>query len=160
MIKITVVSRNDAINNVAYPLKEKTAIISIYNTTQTPVRFPNDMNIIGVCYLMFEDVDAGQDFCMEPEQGKEIRSFLKEVGPLIDRLLIHCNFGFCRSAAVAAAILEATMGSGDIILKNENLSPNMHVYYTVLNELVDKDGRLTIQNDLEFEYEDKSLFLK
>ena len=34
MAKITVMSRNDAENNIVYPLKEKTAFISIYNTTQ------------------------------------------------------------------------------------------------------------------------------
>ena len=159
MAKITVMSRHDAEKNIVYPLKEKTAFISIYNTTQQPVRFYNDPNIVGVCYLMFEDVDATQNSCMEPSQGEEIFKFLDEVGTSIERLIIHCTFGYSRSAAVAAAILEATMNSGNVILNNDDYFPNMHVYTIVLNALIDKNRHLRIRDNLEFEYEDKEKFL-
>lgn len=66
------------------------------------------------------------------EDADKIYKFVMNIkNTNIERLIVHCNLGISRSAAVAAAISKALTGSDKEFFDGKYV-PNMVVYYTVL----------------------------
>lgn len=79
------------------------------------------------------------------EFGYTEDTFLPEIEYLVDfiykaynsgrDIICQCDFGWSRSAACAAAILERFYGRGDEILLSDNYHPNITIYTKVLAAL-------------------------
>ena len=66
------------------------------------------------------------------EDATQIKLFVDSLDKeSLDTLIVHCNMGISRSAAVAAAISKVLTGNDSEFFKGKFV-PNMTVYYTVL----------------------------
>lgn len=72
----------------------------------------------------------------QPQQALHIWDFINKYGEDAECLLVHCEAGVSRSAAVAAAIALVQRGRGgdeEFFTSRSRFVPNMHVYRTMLN---------------------------
>ena len=110
-----------------------TMIISI-SDTDTPI--PNILaehkkenpNIVYVEFLQFDDID-----CAEDDAVVIVDAFEKYWGA-VEQIIVHCDAGYSRSPAVAAAIVKAMGESDEVYFSSGEYCPNRHVYRTLLNE--------------------------
>jgi predicted protein tyrosine phosphatase len=86
-------------------------------------------NRVGLLQESFCDVDDGEGRISE-EQAQRILQFFKSNWDSVDTFLIHCEMGYSRSPAVAAAI--AKLSTGDDFHWFRSYRPNMLVYRTLL----------------------------
>lgn len=150
IVSLNIMSKENA-KSASYVLAGKTAIISINNMSDDEAYFHKSDNLVGVLSLRFDDVTGSEDYKMEESDGEKIRTFLKNVLPKIDRLIVHCEYGVSRSSGVAAAILKAVSGSDIEIFNNPKYCPNMHCYRTTFNALFDENGEsLLPDTDMKF----------
>ena len=129
-------------------IKTPHAIISITDPDSNLPTFAPNENRLGILSLQFYDLDdiSGQ---MEPKDAKEylaqfgnglfkdyqaaeIVDFVEEVKDKIKGILVHCEAGVSRSAAVAAAIELVLNGSDERVFKDRRYSPNQYVYGKLL----------------------------
>ena len=109
-----------------------------------PEEFPilSEINRVGLLQLSFWDVsnpklidDARvKDKLFTEDQAQQILEFTKEVWDKIDCMLVHCEAGFCRSPAIAAALTHIYYGKGEDELYFNRFSPNYLVYSTILKK--------------------------
>lgn len=92
-------------------------------------------------YCQFDDID-----CKEPIKGlipmrdvdaQKIVRAVEQWKDKVEQIVVHCDAGYSRSPAVAAALALALNGRGadDEFFVKGNYCPNMHVYNTMLKEL-------------------------
>ncbi len=72
-----------------------------------------------------------EDDCFSPAQARQIIEAVR-MHPEAEELLVHCDAGFSRSPAVAAALSKALTGDDTRFFKQ--YAPNMRVYRTILEE--------------------------
>ena len=142
-MNVTVYSRSKMKSAIESGLPGNLAVISFYNEPITFLSKPIDYNGVVERFMQINlpDIDE-QGF---EEYGYTESSFFKEADELaafIDKAFgdgldfaCQCQFGFSRSAACAAAILEHFEGRGFEILSNENYQPNKIIYEKLLNAL-------------------------
>ena len=128
-----------AVENINVP----TLIISI-SDTDTPI--PNilaehkkeNSNIVHVEFLQFDDIDYDKEVDglkpMSVEDAKVIVDTFEQYRDKIEQIIVHCDAGYSRSPAVAAAIAKATGESDEMYFSGGEYCPNRHVYRTLLNE--------------------------
>jgi predicted protein tyrosine phosphatase len=93
------------------------AMISITDPDYPEANLQNDPNCVAVLRLAFHDFSEGPEELLrlapdeidhfvppEPHHAREIVRFYRAVAPQIQKLVIHCEAGVSRSAAVGAAI--------------------------------------------------------
>lgn len=68
-----------------------------------------------------------------PEQALAIRDFVLSLDADVELLIIHCTEGVSRSAAVAAAVLDALGGDSAWIWNDPHYRPNPLVYRRVVD---------------------------
>lgn len=133
---IEIMSRQEAIDFSNSLDFWPTAIISITDVDKPRVAFGNTANIYDVLRLSFDDVQKDEPNAMTIDDAKSILKFFKDKCSdfkFIARLIVHCEGGVSRSAAVAAA-LKTIIGVSDMdIFENPKYAPNKHCYYTLLN---------------------------
>lgn len=124
-------------------LPKNLAVISFYNEPITVFSKPIDYSGVVDRFMQVNlpDIDE-QGF---EEFGYTASSFFKEADVVAEFIYkayndgfdfaCQCQFGFSRSAAYAAAILEHFEGRGNEILSNENYQPNIIAYKKLLNAL-------------------------
>lgn len=124
-------------------LPENLAVISFYNEPITVFSKPIDYSGVVDRFMQINlpDIDE-QGF---DEFGYTESTFFKEADAVADFIYkahndgfdfaCQCQFGFSRSAACAAAILEHFEGRGNEILSNENYQPNKFIYEKLLKAL-------------------------
>lgn len=117
---------------------KKYAIISIQEYTNgygLGLAFKEGGNCLNALNIEFSDITKEYTEesvkLMTLEDGKIIHDFVESLDERVERLIVHCYAGASRSAAVAAAISKIKFGNDDIYF-NGNYSPNMYVYYKVL----------------------------
>ena len=93
----------------------------------------------GVLQLRFPDRDAPDEAFPEPTlfsetQASEILDFVQEHQARIVRLLVHCEEGANRSAAVAAALTRVFLPDADWGQFFERRSPNILVFGRLMTE--------------------------
>ena len=133
---------------------EKAALISITDYGDAPVELINKPKFL--LQLSFDDVPLGKALgaeygrnltdeeitkaekelhAMTDEQAKMIADFYNDVYGYANVLIIQCEHGESRSAAIAAAILECQYKKGIRIFADERYGPNKSIYKKMLTVL-------------------------
>lgn len=112
-------------------------VISITTTAEDVARIPQNEHCRGVLRLWFRDVDQvseqhPEETLFRPEHAKRIWELVRAHRAEIERVLVHCDAGMCRSPAVAAAIARA-LGEDDEPFFRRYM-PNRRVYRMLLAE--------------------------
>ena len=125
-------------------INEPTIIISISSTDdQIPLILKSGENkmVAHVEFLMFDDIDASESVGglkpMSENDAKRIVDAFAQYNDRVSQLIVHCDAGYSRSPAVAAALTKA-LGLDDSSYFGHSYCPNMHVYRLVLNELAER----------------------
>jgi len=108
-------------------------VISITTTADDQARLPSSERCVGVLRLAFADIErplAGA-VLFGAEHARAICEFIGAHRRAIKRVVVHCDAGFSRSPAVAAALAKC-LGEDDAEFFRR-YQPNMHVYQTLLD---------------------------
>lgn len=94
-------------------------------------------NRLGLLQVSFWDIDQknqhnGVNVEFTTEQAKDILTFVQDMLPSIDSLLVHCEAGMSRSPAIAAAISNILWGSNADQVYFKKYTPNFFVYRKLL----------------------------
>lgn len=122
-------------------------------------RLPVGQHTLGVLRLTFHDMDDAhmaypairQEYeaqCFSRDQARQIVTLVRS-NPQAQRLLVHCDAGFSRSPAVAAALSKALTGDDRKFFMR--YSPNMRVYRMLLEEYMGAAGA----NDGDHDHRDQ-----
>lgn len=92
-------------------------IVSITSSEDDQARIPASPHCRALLRLVFVDADEKSESISEESlfsraHARAIWSLLEEHLPHIERFVVHCDAGMCRSPAVAAAIAKVLMGVG------------------------------------------------
>jgi predicted protein tyrosine phosphatase len=74
--------------------------------------------------------------CFQPSQAQQILDVVKQY-PEAERLIVHCDAGYSRSPAVAAALSKILLGDDSMYF--QRYRPNMRVYRTILEVYYDSE---------------------
>jgi len=114
-------------------LQESHAVISIREPGSDMPAIPRNELCRGILSLSFHDLHRPERpdvILFTAEHAREIFDFFTAVRPELETLVIHCEAGISRSAAVAAALSRATIGADSFFF--EHYAPNPLVYSTLL----------------------------
>lgn len=122
---------------------EPTLIISISSTDdQIPLILKSGENkmVAHVEFLMFDDIDTSESIGgmkpMSKNDAARIAGTFAQYNDRVSQIIVHCDAGYSRSPAVAAALTKA-LGEDDSSYFGHGYCPNMHVYRLVLNKLAE-----------------------
>lgn len=99
------------------------------------LREKNRVGLLQLCFadMANTDVDTETKATMFSEdQAQQILDFVEMHWNNIDTLLVHCEFGLCRSPAIAAAISKIKIGDGTDDYYWKRYIPNSYVYTTMM----------------------------
>jgi predicted protein tyrosine phosphatase len=129
-------------------IKTPHAIISITDPDSGLPSFAPNENRIGILSLRFYDLedisdqmapkDAVEylaqfgDGLFKDDQAAQIVDFVEGIKDRIKGILVHCEAGVSRSAAVAAVIELVLNGSDERVFQDRRYSPNQYVYRKLL----------------------------
>ena len=119
--------------------KDQYLIISISDRYQEPPTFRYDPDLLGVCYLNFDDVEKGEKNCISEIDVYKLKLFLSGAfnkHTHVENIIVHCGAGVSRSAGMAAALMKFYNNDDSPIFDNPKYCPNMTVYRMVLNSLM------------------------
>lgn len=138
-VDIFVYSRG-AVERVS-PQEVPHVIISITTSEDDRARLPASPLCRAVLRLAFADADAATSAIPEAAlfsraHARAIWDLVEAHRPHIERIVVHCDAGMCRSPAVAAAI--AKVMDGDDAPYFQRYRPNMRVYRTMLETYYDE----------------------
>lgn len=125
-------------------IDEPTLIISISSTDD---KLPHIMdeadneNIRHIEYLQFDDIDTAENIhglipMSDEDAGRIVNAFLQYVDG-VSQIIVHCDAGYSRSPAVAAALTKA-LGKSDEEFFGHDYCINKHVYTTFLKQLSER----------------------
>jgi len=103
-------------------------VISVTDPDKPDVLLQPSPHLQGVLRLRFHDIHRPKPgfMLMDTGQASEIAGFIQQWYDKVDLIVIQCEGGISRSAAIAAAI--AHHFSGDELYFFEKFLPNQHVY--------------------------------
>ena len=130
-----ILNRMDARKSTYQREAPDTAIISITDINRKNNEFYPQEWLKALLEIKFADVTEGQPGCITRAQAKEIADFANEIQDNCERLIVHCEYGQSRSAAVAAAISKFFEGHDSGIHKNPAYHPNRTCFQYVLDAL-------------------------
>lgn len=137
-MNIIVWNRETAIAEV-HNLKAPAAVISISTVGDS---FPvfNEPEGVNILYMAFDDVEEDETYYhpIINAQAKIIRDFVEGIKN-VDTLVVHCDAGVSRSAAVAAAIGKYLYNDDMFIFGRPRFCPNRTVYRKVLTALFNRE---------------------
>jgi predicted protein tyrosine phosphatase len=105
-------------------------IISITSAPDDRAKLPICTYTIGVLRLSFADSDKGEN-AMTDAHATELKAFIGGLTEKFERIIVHCDAGYSRSPAIAAALSKHYNGTDKEFF--ERYKPNMLVYRKVLN---------------------------
>ena len=98
-----------------------------------------DKNIINVAYVQFDDIDSSEtvngETPMSESDAKTIVDAFMKYKDRVEQIIVHCDAGYSRSPAVAAALAKALGMSDEVYFSSGQYCPNRHVYRMMMNEL-------------------------
>ena len=130
-----IMNRADASKATLEPIASTTAIISITDIGDKRNTFHQQTWLKAVLELQFLDLPEGSKGCITREQAQKISNFVIKWYPQVERFIVHCEYGQCRSAGVAAAISRAYEGHDSGIFNHPNYLPNRTCYEYVFSAL-------------------------
>ena len=171
---IRVFSRHDIEAGILMDLQDaspnlRLACISITDPDCAPAKIlVHRGDSVKILRLQFHDVDletelrSGRTYIsMASKQVHLIVDFLRGIQDRVDLLVVHCEMGISRSAAVAAACC-SLLGLDDRSFFSEPYKPNQYCYDLILdvaNELKNVDAAVLEVHHAELErYSDKSAY--
>lgn len=96
-------------------------------------------NIINVAYVQFDDIDSSEtvngETPMSESDAKTIVDAFMKYKDRVEQIIVHCDAGYSRSPAVAAALAKALGMSDEVYFSSGQYCPNRHVYRMMMNEL-------------------------
>ena len=99
------------------------------------------MNIRHIEYLQFDDIDTAESLHglkpMSDEDAGCIVDALIQYVDEVSQIIVHCDAGYSRSPAVAAALAKA-LGESDEEFFGHDYCINNHVYTTLLKQLSER----------------------
>lgn len=115
-------------------------IISIVSGEGEQANLPICKATVDVLRLHFHDADVAQEktILFNEEMAKQILNFLFVKNNEVPLLLIHCDAGYSRSPAIAAAVDKITRGDDSHWFKTK--APNRLVLTTLLNTYNDQES--------------------
>jgi predicted protein tyrosine phosphatase len=123
-------------NDVAVPH----IIISITNPGTAPARVRMNDNTLQVLRLEFEDMEDNPNYrttvdikLFNRRQAQQIKRLVENVDP--EMVVVHCEAGISRSAAVAAALSKHYNGDDSGLWTSPRYNPNKLVYNVLLDVL-------------------------
>jgi len=133
-MQIYVYSRNAI--RAAQPHEVPHIVISISSSAADEAPLRKNENCRGILRLAFPDADAPTDLFPESVLFSEadaarIWSFVREHQSAIERILIHCDAGVSRSAAVGA-VLSKVFNGDDSEFFGGRYRPNARIYKMLL----------------------------
>lgn len=125
-------------------IDEPTLIISISSTDDKLPLIMNEAdneNIRHIEYLQFDDIDTDESVhglkpMSDEDAGCIVDAFLQYVDG-VSRIIVHCDAGYSRSPAVAAALAKALRESDEEFFGHDYCINN-HVYTTLLKQLSER----------------------
>lgn len=136
-------------------INEPTLIISISSTDdQIPLILKSGENkmVAHVEFLMLDDIDGSEAVGgmkpMSKNDAARIVNAFVQYNDRVSQIIVHCDAGYSRSPAVAAALTKA-LGLDDSSYFGHGYCPNMHVYRLVLNELAERGLLPNCTNQVE-----------
>jgi predicted protein tyrosine phosphatase len=119
------------------PQENPHAFISIVSSPDDKARLPINDKTEAVLRLYFHDIDQPTNnlVLFEASIAHQIWEFLSDLPPDVVDILINCDAGNSRSAAVAAAITKALGGDDSEYFKLKN--PNRKVFRILLEVFYD-----------------------
>jgi rhodanese-related sulfurtransferase len=143
IMEITIMSRREVMDFARTVNNGLHAVISITDIDSSPPLLQREGNGISkVCYLQFDDVTQGQENGITSRDAERIAAFVKSLDKNNVKLIVHCEFGQSRSAAVAAAVSLVVNGSDDWVFNDKRYYPNMICYRKVLKAFKYKKSAL------------------
>jgi len=136
-MKILVMNRQSAIATLRGNLYgHSTLVISISDPDKDNPTYQNE-NLVDAIYVKFWDVEKDYPnqniYRVTREEVADIKPFIdKYKDKNVDYLIVHCEAGISRSAAVASAIAEY-LGLNQTFFDEEH-HPNYHVYKLMCEE--------------------------
>ena len=108
-------------------------VISITTTAADQASVPASELCRGILRVSFADIDRPLSGAVifDVDHARAICAFITKHRASIERIVVHCDAGFSRSPAVAAAIAKC-LGEDDAEFFRR-YQPNMHVYQTLLD---------------------------
>lgn len=119
-----------------------TAIISITDVGQPPNSFCPQSWLKDILRLQFNDVEAFSALAITGEDARRICEFALAIKGRVSRLIVHCEYGVSRSAAVAAAIMKAFTGDDSPVWDSPCYEPNLTCYSLVQKAFVQYEEAL------------------
>ena len=130
-MNIKVFSRENCIKYVLENINTKKAIVSI---TDIKSPFPSELldaiKANSILFLQFDDEERG-DRAMDQDHASTIVEFINSCKEEVDEIVVHCEAGVSRSAAVAGAISFSINGDDAEFFKFP-FFPNRHCYRLML----------------------------
>jgi predicted protein tyrosine phosphatase len=136
------------VERVSALIKTPHAIISITDPDSGLPSFAPNENRLGILHLQFYDLeDISEEMSLKDaveyvtmfghglfkdEQAAEIVDFVEGIRDRAKGILVHCEAGVSRSAAVAAVIELVLNGSNERVFNDRRYSPNLYVYSKLL----------------------------
>jgi predicted protein tyrosine phosphatase len=129
-------------------IKSPHAIISITDPDSDLPNFAPNENRLGILSQQFYDIEDISDEMslkdaveyitqfghglFKDDQAAEIVDFMERIEGRAKGILVHCEAGVSRSAAVAAVIELVLNGSNERVFNDRRYSPNLYVYTKLL----------------------------
>lgn len=142
-MKITVMNKQSAERYAMEQQCVRTIVISIASCgCSEAFIIPNKFNkIVDVKFVHFNDTDskAFTDGGINSLTAREIKEFVDKHIEADDfnEIIVHCEAGRSRSAGVAAALMVYLNNDDSAIFNSGMYNPNMLVYRTMLNVLME-----------------------
>lgn len=150
-MKVTVMSRLEAISHSTKSNINKCVIVSINSLNSNKTWFHDNEQILDIYPLFFNDIERDYEDSLAPVEKDFIglKDFIDTYKDMVDEIIVHCAAGISRSSAVAAAICKyLNLNELETIWKQHCYIPNALVYKLTKKEL-----------DLEWNEEEFTLFL-
>lgn len=129
------------VENISVP----TLILSISGTDEEIPKIlaeTDNPNIIHTEFFQFDDIDTPDMVHgltpMSEEDAKRLVDVYEQYKDRVEQIIVHCDAGYSRSPAVAAALCKAIGMSDAEYFGCGDYCPNRHVYRTVMNELASR----------------------
>ena len=92
-----------------------------------------------VFHVQFDDIDSSEtingETPMSKSDAKTIVDAFMKYKDRVEQIIVHCDAGYSRSPAVAAALAKALGMSDEVYFSSGQYCPNRHVYRMMMNEL-------------------------